>query len=641
MRCNDNPEIRPARNVSGQRLRAGVPSGDATGEKGERSTPVQPTEFASPADAIARIARAAPARIALRHREETLSYGELDTLADHLACELSDLDVEPEIPVGILIERGFSQVVATLAVMRAGGAFVPIDPALPDDRILRMLEDSGTRIVIASFENSARVSGHNRSVLSLPKRVMARSSSGILGCARTRGDDLAYILYTSGSTGEPKGVEITYANLANLINWHCEAFEVTAEDRASHLAGLGFDASIWEIWPYLSAGASVSIPDEDARLSPEYLQRWLLDEAITIAFVPTALAEILLRMPWPARTSLRILLTGGDTLRIWPDPLPFELINNYGPTECTVVATSGPVGTQTDRELPSLGRAIKGTRIHILDFKGAAVRAGDTGEICIGGPNVGRGYRNRPELTAERFIADRFSGESGARLYRSGDLGALLPNGELVFHGRIDQQLKIRGHRIEPDEVAAALNRHPSVVQSVVVGRGISGNAQLVAYVVGRAGADLGPDGLSGFLADELPHYAIPAMFVRLDRIPLTASGKPDRAALPEPTASNVLRDTPFRAPGSVSERRLAEIMASVLGIDTIGADDNFFSMGGHSLLGSQLAIRVRSAFEIELALRDVFETRTVARLAERVERLAVEKLARMSEEEAARLISR
>lgn len=594
----------------------------------------------SPADCVARIAEAEPRRIALRRRGETMSYRELDTLADHLACELTDLDVEAEVPVGICIERGFSQIVATLAVMRAGGAFVPIDPALPDERIAKILHDSGAPVVLASFENAARVAGTGRSVLSLPKRLTARTSSGILDCARTKGEDLAYILYTSGSTGEPKGVEITYANLHNLVGWHCEAFRVTPEDRASHLAGLGFDASIWEIWPYLSVGASIAIPDEAARHSPDLLQRWLIDEKITIGFVPTALAETLIRMSWPAATSLRTLLTGGDALRVWPQALPFELINNYGPTECTIVATSGPVKSRESRELPSLGRPILGTRIHVVDANGDVVRPGDKGEICIGGPSVGRGYRNKPQLTAERFVRDRFSSDPRDRLYRSGDLGSVLPGGELAFHGRADEQLKIRGHRVEADEVAAALNCHPSVAQCVIIGRGLSSNAQLVAYIVGARDAEPCPHELNAFLSGELPHYAIPAMYVRLDRIPLTPNGKPDRSALPEPKAVNLLRDVPFRAPQTAAERRLAEIMAAVLGIDAIGVDDNFFSMGGHSLLGSQLALRIRSAFEIELALRDVFETRTVSRLAERVERLVVEKLAGMSEEEAARLVS-
>ena len=290
---------------------------------------------------------------------------------------------------------------------------------------------------------------------------------------KARRENLAYVIYTSGSTGEPKGAEVTYGNLLNLIFWHRSAFGVTASDRASHLAGLGFDASVWEVWPYLTAGASVALVDETTRTSPDLLRRFIVDEKINVAFVPTALAEPMIAADWPADTALRFLLTGADTLHGRPrTSLPFTLVNNYGPTECTVVATSGPIEAVGDsQELPPIGMPIANTKIYLLDEKRQPVAAGEVGEIYIGGTGVGRGYRNRDTLTAERFLPDPFRPVPDARMYRTGDLGRLRQDNQIGFHGRVDNQEKIRGHRVEPEEIAAALNRHSQVMSCAVVAR--------------------------------------------------------------------------------------------------------------------------------------------------------------------------
>ena len=284
-------------------------------------------------------------------------------------------------------------------------------------------------------------------------------------------ESLAYVVYTSGSTGRPKGVEITHANLLNLIDWHQAAFNVTASDRASQVAGLGFDASTWEIWPHLCAGATVSIADEPTRRSPHTLQKWLLANKITIAFIPTVLAEQLLHADWPADTSLRTLLTGADVLHRRPiEGLPFVVVNNYGPSECTVVSTSGIVTPDADLEgPPSIGSPISNTRVLILDQQLQHVATGEAGELCIAGALVGRGYRNLPDMTASRFVT--ITTESGERLrvYRTGDRARWLPNGELAFLGRLDEQLKIRGYRIEPGEIVAWLDRYPGIEASAVV----------------------------------------------------------------------------------------------------------------------------------------------------------------------------
>jgi amino acid adenylation domain-containing protein len=278
-------------------------------------------------------------------------------------------------------------------------------------------------------------------------------------------DKLAYIIYTSGSTGQPKGVEVTHGNLLNLIFWHRNAFGITADDRASHVAGVGFDASVWEIWPHLTARATVVLVDEQTRTSADLLRDWLVKERITVAFVPTIFAEPMLAQGWPAGTALRYFLTGGEALhRHPPAGLPFTVVNNYGPTECTVVATSGVIPSAAAAEQPlsllqsgppSIGKPIAQTQIRILDGDGRPVAPGQVGEIYIAGAGVARGYRNRPETTAERFLPDSLNPIPGSRMYRTGDLGCLLADGQISFRGRVDSQEQIHGYRVEPDEIVA------------------------------------------------------------------------------------------------------------------------------------------------------------------------------------------
>jgi amino acid adenylation domain-containing protein len=591
-------------------------------------------------DRIAAIARATPNAVALRAGRERLSYGALDVRANRLAHYLRALGVGPEVPVAICLERSFERIIAKLAVFKAGGAYVPLDPTWPEARLCFILADAGVPVVIANADQATALAHPDRTTVVLEHSVaaIARCPASHPGGAPAA-DALAYVVYTSGSTGEPKGVEICHANLLNLIAWHGARFGVTAADRASHLAGLGFDAAVWEVWPYLCSGASVSLASEAVRTAPAQLRTWLLDEAITVGFVPTPLAEPLIAMAWPAAAPLRYLLTGGDTLHNHPRAgLPFVLVNNYGPSECAVVATSGEVRPRTSGDsLPPIGCAIANTEIHLLDPLGRPVGDGQIGEIHVGGAGVGRGYRRRPELTAERFVPDRCGGAPGARLYRTGDLGARLPDGQIAFHGRVDAQEKIRGHRIEPDEVVRALNRHPGVAASAVVARGAAADRQLVGYVVAAEGAAPSADELRTFLAGFLPDYMVPASFVALAALPLTTSGKLDRQALPEPAPENALGSTRYRAPETPIEETLATIVAGLLGIERVGADDNFFLIGGHSLLGTQVVLRARLAFGIELSLRDLFEAETVANLAAVVEQQLVAKLAAMSDEEAQR----
>ncbi len=596
------------------------------------------------AQRVAKIAQATPRAIALRSGSLQLSYGDLDARANELAGYLRSLGVGREVVVGVALDRGFERIIGSLAIWRAGGAYLPLDPTWPDERLRALLDDAQAPVVLGHDVTVNKLASADRMGVAVGTDRSALSQFAARTTLEANDDtDLAYVIYTSGSTGEPKGVEVTHGNLNNLVAWHHAAFDVTAADAASHIAGLGFDASVWEIWPYLAAGASLSLADDEIRTSPKALHAWLLDQGVSVAFVPTPLTEMLMAMEWPAGGKLRFMLTGGDTLHAFAGPtLPFTVVNNYGPTECTVVATSGRVPTFTENgEAPTIGKAIANTTIHLLDEQGVVVADGWPGEICIGGPSVARGYRGRPEQTAERFVADPFSNVPGAKLYRTGDLGCVLPNGELSFRGRIDNQLKIRGYRIEPDGIAAALSRHEQIASCAVIARDDNhGEKQLVAYVVGGSNETPSAEAMRSFLEASLPEYMIPASFVGLSALPLTSSGKLDKAALPAPTIENTLGQTSFRAPETPTESKLAAIVSEVLGGGAIGADDNFFLVGGHSLLGTQVVIRARDAFGVELTLWHLFEAQTVANLAATIEGLLLAKLENMSDEEAQRLLA-
>jgi amino acid adenylation domain-containing protein len=590
---------------------------------------------------VAEHARAAPHAIALRAAGRIMTYGELDQRADAVAGYLRSIGVGRETVVGIALDRNFERIIACLGVWRAGGAFLPLDPSWPEAQLCGLLDDAQALAVIGPPATVNHLVSASRLPLALDTRGNTLAQFAGRAVRETHyPSDLAYVIYTSGSSGEPKGVEITHGNLSYLVNWHHAAFGVTAADTASHIAGLGFDASIWEVWSCLSAGATLTLADNQTRSSAMRLQQWLCDEQVSIGFVPTPLAELLIAMEWPSATRLRFLLTGGDTLHVFPCPeLPFAVVNNYGPAECTIVATSGEMPTRRDDgALPSIGKAIPNTTIHILDEDGAPVSPGWPGELCIGGRGVGRGYRNRPEITAERFITDPFSTEPGARLYRTGDLASMLPNGEICFRGRIDDQVKVRGNRVEPDGIAAQLARCPAVASCAVVPReNAQGEKYLVAYIVAAGEQSRTSEELRAFLAQSLPEYMIPTAFVGLAELPLTSSGKLDKDALPEASSGNLLDQTGFRAPSTPIEIKLAAIVAEVLGTEGIGADDNFFLIGGHSSAGTQVVIHARAAFGVELTLWHLFEAQTVAKLAATIENLA--KLDSIGDEKARRVL--
>ena len=577
-----------------------------------------------------------PDAVALVAGGRVLSYKDVDQRANQLAHCLRASGVRPNVLVGLCLERSLEMVIGLLGILKAGGAYVPLDPTYPSERLAFMVEDAQVPILVTQRHLTEKLPACNtRAIfLDVDGPLLIEQSQSALP-ATTAGDDLAYVIYTSGSTGQPKGVQITHKGLSNLIFWHQHAFAVTAADRATQIASPAFDATGWELWPYLSVGASVHLIDEQIRTLPVSLRDWLVSNRITISFLPTALAESLLDLEWPPETALRCLLTGADTLHKYPaKTLPFALINNYGPTEATVVATSGRIPPlEQAGNAPSIGRPIANTQVYVVDEYLRQVPIGTPGELCIGGDGLARGYLNRPELTAEKFISDPFIDEPGARLYRTGDLVRYLPDGQLAFLGRIDHQIKIRGYRIEPGEIVSALSRHPAIQASFVTAReDVSEEKMLVAYVVLKPGMTPSLSALQNSITTFLPDYMVPAHFVRLEALPLTPNGKLDRAALPVPNEANVLREEASAEPSTPLEEKIAEIVSALLKVKQVGLSSNFFLLGGHSMLGAQLAARIAHTFGVELPLRTLFETPTVRQLASEVERLLLAELEVMSE---------
>jgi amino acid adenylation domain-containing protein len=568
-------------------------------------------------------AQAKPSAIALISGTDVMSYGELDKQSNQIARVLRTMGVRTDVLVGLCLERSAAMVVAALAILKAGGAYLPLDPSYPLERLGYMLQDSRVPVLITSASMSHNLPVGDRVTFEMDKNgpEIARQPNTALDVELSE-SDLAYVIYTSGSDGRPKGAQITHGALLNLIAWHQRVFAVTAADRASQLASMSFDAAVWEVWPYLTAGASVTFCDEMTRLTPQSLQDWLVQKRITIGFVPTALAERLMTMDWPTPCSLRLLLTGADTLHRHPSPtLPFQVVNNYGPTECTVVATSGEVSPQSSNgSQPSIGRPIDNVEIRILDEDLRPVAPGSSGEICIGGAGLARGYLNRPDLDLEKFII-----LAGQRFYRTGDLGRMLANGEIEFIGRRDGQIKIRGFRVEPDEIVGVLDQSSAVEASIVVAREDVGDSkQLIAYIVPVQEAKLSHTALLAFCRGRLPDYMLPAIFVRIDALPLNHNGKVDRTVLPLPDSGNIIgdegRNAPQNAPQNALEARIVAILAELLGVPGIGTRDNFFFLGGHSLLGTQLIARLRDSFGVELSLRRIFDSPTAAELAVEIE---------------------
>jgi amino acid adenylation domain-containing protein len=455
----------------------------------------------------------APEAVAVKAAEVEVSYGELNRRANQLARYLVSLGLKAEARVGVLMERSVEMVVALLGVLKAGAAYVPLDGSYPRERLSFMLDDAGVSVLLTEqrFAGVVQSDALRTVCLDTEWEQIARGRAEDLA-GRAGALNLAYVIYTSGSTGRPKGVGIEHRSLVNLVDWHRQAYSITPADRAVLLSAPAFDASVWELWPYLCAGASVLIPAEEIRESPPLLVEWLGAEAVTICFMPTPLAEIILEEPLPASLSLRTLLTGADKLRLWPkEGLPFRLANNYGPTENTVITTSAWIEAEEQRDaLPPIGRPVHNVQVYLLDKSLRPVPAGISGELHVGGLSLARGYLNRPELTAEKFIPNPFSAEAGARLYRTGDLARYLEDGQLEFLGRTDEQVKVRGYRIELGEIEAVLGHHELVREAVVVAREDgTGGRQLSAYIVPQAESHLSVEQTARLQAQQVAQWQL------------------------------------------------------------------------------------------------------------------------------------
>ena len=567
-------------------------------------------------------------KTAVVFEDDSLTYAELNSRANQLAHHLRELGVGPEARVGICVERGLEMMVGLLAILKAGGAYVPLDPAFPQERLRYMLNDSAPAVLLTQRQVKGLFSGLGAtlSVLDLstaappwknkPTKNLSRVSTGLMP------EHLAYVIYTSGSTGAPKGVGVEHHALTNFLHSMRSEPGFTAKDRMLAVTTLSFDIAALEIYLPLIAGGTVEIATRETAMAPGILAK-KLNGGITVMQATPVTWRMLMDDGWSGSHDLKILC-GGEML---PANLAQSLIdkaeelwNVYGPTETTIWSTAGRV--RRAAKFISIGRPIANTRVYVLDQNGAPVPVGVAGEIYIGGAGVARGYLNRPELTAERFLADPFVAEADARMYKTGDVGKWSPDGTIEHLGRNDHQVKIRGFRIELGEIEAALASHTAVREAVVTAReDVPGQKRLVAYYT-AADRNRQLGGAAEFrshLFSKLPDYMVPAAYVRLERIPLTANGKLDRKALPTPEGE-VYAVRGYEAPQGETETRLVGIWADLLKVGRVGRHDNFFELGGHSLLAMQLTARIRRVFEVELPVRSVFEAPTIDSLAIEVE---------------------
>ena len=547
----------------------------------------------------AQVART-PEAVAVQAGTQRLTFRQLNQRANRLAHHLRGLGVTTETRVAICLKRSPEMLVGLLAILKAGAAYVPVDPAYPPERIAYMLADSAPRVVLVrdvALPNQAGIP-----VIDLAHEAWQDLSVADPLVAEFTPDDLAYVIYTSGSTGQPKGVMVEHATLENLVHWHAEAFDLHAGSHTASVAGFGFDAMAWEVWPALCVGATLHLPPES--VSNEHLDElldWWRAQPLQVSFLPTPVAEYAFSRELQHPT-LRTLLIGGDKLRQFNREQSFAVINNYGPTEATVVATSGPV--EVGQPL-HIGRPIANAKVYLLDEQQRPVPVGVAGELYVAGAGVARGYLNRPDLTAERFLNDPFN---EGRMYRTGDLARWLADGNIEYLGRNDDQVKLRGVRVELGEIEAALSSHPAVQDAVALVR----DGQLLVWFTERAPTDI--EALRNHLQTRLPQALIPAAYVRLDALPLTANGKLDRKALPEPD-QNAWLSREYEAPQGPVETALAQIWADVLKLEQVGRHDNFFELGGHSLLAVSLIERLRQ-IGLNTDVRVLFSQPTLAALA-------------------------
>ncbi|WYL93613.1 MAG: amino acid adenylation domain-containing protein [Gloeotrichia echinulata IR180] len=569
----------------------------------------------------AQVART-PQAIAVEFGNKQLTYQELNIKANQLAHHLQKLGVGAEVLVGICVERSLEMIVGLLGILKAGGAYLPLDPVYPAERLNYMVQDAQISVLLTQQKLSTLIPEYSGTIIYLDSQqdeIFNESIHNVVN--KVEPNHLAYVIYTSGSTGKPKGVMIEHQSLVNFNQIAIAQYKISACDRVLQFSSMSFDVFVEEIYPCLSCGATLVLRTEEMINSVASFVQQSQDWQITLWDLPTAYWHLLVneltisQIALPA--SLRLVIIGGE--RVLPEKVRMwlkyvgdfpELINSYGPTETTVEATICSLSNlntiQLERTEIPIGKPIgDNIQIYVLDQNLQPVPTETIGEIYIGGAGLARGYLNRPELTTEKFIKNHFN---NSKLYKTGDLGRYLPDGNLEFLGRIDNQIKFNGFRIELEEIESLLNQHPQVSQSIVILReDAPGNKRLVAYVVYHQRTEINSTTLQSFLKNQLPSYMVPSVFVSLDTLPLNPNGKIDRQALPIPD----IQET-FIAPRNLQEETLAQIWSKVFGVEQIGIDDNFFQLGGHSLIATQIVSRIRDVFQVELSFRQLFENPTI-----------------------------
>jgi amino acid adenylation domain-containing protein len=586
-----------------------------------------------------------PDATALVFGERQLTYAELNERANQLAHYLRRCGVGLEEKVGVLLEPAVEFIVALLAILKAGGSYVPLDSAYPKSRLEFMLEDSGVKLLLTAPGQTD--AGDSKEVVYLDetwKQFETESRENLH--ANATAEDLAYVMYTSGSTGQPKGVAVTHRAINRLVR-NTNYLQLDESDRMSHVSSVAFDAATFEIWSPLTSGSTLVRLPKETVLSPAELKRAIVEQRITVMFLPTALFNQVAQSEPDAFAPLRYLSFGADTSdaqavrRVLESGKPLHLVHLYGPTEGTTLSSWYEIEkVPADARTIPIGQSVSNTELWVLDQYGHVLPVGVPGELFIGGDGLAREYLKHPKLTAEKFVPHPFSNEPGARLYRTGDLVRYLSDGNIDFLGRMDQQVKIRGFRIELGEIEAVLNEHTAVRESVVLVRDdVPGEKRLVAYVVADSGAIVNE--LRSWLRERLPEYFVPTFFIVLDKLPLTANGKVDRRALPAPDQSELLKEK-LVAPRTPEEEKIAAIWSDVLDIKPIGIQTNFFDLGGHSLLATRVVTRISEAFGIRLPLRALFDSPTIAGVAAQVASVSeiVKKLAHLSDDDTRSLLA-
>lgn len=566
-----------------------------------------------------------PEAPALRFEGRAVSYRDLNDRANKVAHLLRAKGVTRDSFVGVCMERSFEMVVALLAVLKSGGAYVPIDPSYPSERLQFMLEDAAAPVLLTQSHLTKKLTGYSGSIVSLDQAQEMASFSGANPESINSPDDLAYCIYTSGSTGKPKGAMNTHRGVCNRLLWGQREYPISAADKVLQKTPFSFDVSVWEFfWPLIT-GATLVIARPEGHKDPAYLAQLINEEQITtVHFVPSMLQAFLSEPAAAACKSIQRVICSGEAMSIelqeqFYQRFNCQLLNFYGPTEASIEVTYWECDRDSKLGFVPIGKPIANTQMYILNEALQPVPMLVPGELFIGGIGVARGYHKRPELSAEKFLPDPFI--PGNRVYRTGDLARFLPDGTIQYLGRIDHQVKIRGFRIELEEIESVMRQHPLVKDTVVVAKELKGQMVLIGYYVPYPSITVETEGLRTHLKMQLPEYMVPTFFIPLREIPLNSNGKVDRRALPDPDASQRTEST-YVPPRNETEEKLAQIWCEVLRLEKAGVNDNFFDAGGHSLLATQLVSRIKSNFETHIPLSRFFELPTIAQLGTEIQSL-------------------